>query len=174
MKKYNFALLLAYSALLFFVSCSTAQKEEKATKQYSNNTQKEFESIEKGEVKFKTPNRPARQQTPALKPAPQIKELNKETIKETPKPIVKETPKQESTELVTSSQLNAKNQERLQEINQNLAFFCMKHRNDHMFSSEENCLKFTKKVLNDCEKTHKIINTVMVNCIKDRLRKQKR
>ena len=88
---------------------------------------------------------------------------------------VKEIPveKISITESFAVEKLSAKNQERLQEINQNLAFFCMKHRKDPLFQdNEDKCLAFTKKILKICEKKHQIINTVMVNCIKDHLKKR--
>lgn len=98
-------------------------------------------------------------------------------LKTHPKEVAVETPPEKygsgKAELQAPTQLSAKNEERLQEINQNLAFFCMKHRQDSAFKNEEGCLAFTKKVLKSCEKKHQIINTVMVNCIKERLKKKR-
>jgi hypothetical protein len=159
-----------YSALALglLVSCSseTTKPDNTETKVYSSSTQKEFEAIEKGDI-APVPSyrreRPQRISPNVVQPAQPQKELPKEKI----------PAKIQNPELVANGQLNAKNQERLQEINQNLAFFCMKHRKDANFGSEEQCLKFTKKVLNECEKKHKLINTVMVNCIKTHLKKRR-
>ena len=160
-------ILIAILILQFIVSCSSEQTEEKKSTEYSHSTEKEFEAIEKGEApkskKTTTPSAPQKQ--------------SRIFHEKTSAPVilvpVKEVPKKDNPELVSNEQLSSKNQERLQEINQNLAFYCMKHRKDAAFSSEENCLNFTKRVLNDCEKKHKLINTVMVNCIKERLKKRK-
>jgi len=74
------------------------------------------------------------------------------------------TPK--SFELLPSNKLNKNTQEQLQEINQNLALYCIKHRSDSKFNSEENCFNFTKIIFNKCELKYKKINTALVNCIK--------
>ena len=171
MKNLNFPLsLMILLALQFVVSCSsepTSKNDEDNLfdKKYSTSTEKEFEAIEKGDsprssaqTKKSIPAKPSRELQERA-PRPPVKEAVKSPVKEVP-------------EIIPTGQLSSKNQERLQEINQNLAFYCMKHRKDDVFSSEENCLKFTKRVLNDCEKKHKLINTVMVNCIKERLKKR--
>lgn len=155
MKKIYYSLGLL--TLLFVVSCSS-ESPKPQTKTYSSSTLKEFEAIEKSDVA--TPNK-----TPYIPQGltPVVKKVS----------VSKEVKKEESTQLIPANKLNPKSQERLQEINQNLAFYCMKHRKDSAFSSEENCLKYTQVVLNYCEKKHKIINTVMVNCIKDKLKKRR-
>lgn len=142
--------LLLFLSLLFLSAC--AHEETKPSeKNYSASTQKEFGQIERGEVKRSS--------------IPPAHDLQKRTVK---RPAV--TTK-EPVEMNPSEQVSPKAQERLQEINQNLAFYCMKHRKE--FSSEQSCLKFTQTVLNACEKKHKLINTVMVNCIKVRLKKRR-
>lgn len=156
-----------FSALLFsLVSCShhAQDKKDSQEKIYSPSTQREFETIEKSDIQKKSippAHEIHHQQTMPSRPS-----LEKEVKTNPPAPV--ERPK-----LSPEGPLTIRNQERLQEINQNLAFFCMKHRNERAFSDEEQCLKFTKRVLKDCEKNHKLINTVMVNCIKDRLKKRK-
>jgi hypothetical protein len=156
---YQVKIFNLFLSLFFIVSCSSTSSiktEEKSpvetkekTKIYSPETQKEFEKIEKGDTR----------------------NARSGNSKSKPKLPPKENPKETSPEVAYSGKLSLKNQERLQEINQNLAFYCMKHRQDRAFSSEEKCLKFTKVVLKACEKKHVLINKVMVNCIKDRLKK---
>ncbi|MBP9680892.1 MAG: hypothetical protein KBD76_05770 [Bacteriovorax sp.] len=85
-----------------------------------------------------------------------------------PLPIV-----QESTALVPVEKLSTKGQERLLEINQNLAYYCMKHRKDPAFSHEEQCLHFTQMVLAECKKQHQTLNVQMLTCIKSRLTKKR-
>ncbi len=146
-------------AISFIVSCSSESPKPQA-KTYSSSTMKEFEAIEKSDVP--SANRSIISPRPIDLPSTKI--IGREA------PI--KAKKEESTKLIPADKLSPKSQERLQEINQNLAFYCMKHRNDSAFSSEEKCLKFTQTVLNYCEKRHKIVNTVMVNCIKDKLKKR--
>jgi PBP1b-binding outer membrane lipoprotein LpoB len=148
---------LLLAVLVLLSGCASEEKQPAKNPQYSSTTQKEFEKIEKGEV-----------QKASLPPAHDIqRQQNKKTTKDTPKE------KKEAVELSPETELSSKGQERLQEINQNLAFYCMKHRTDGAFSNEDQCTKFTKKILIECEKKHKLINTVMVNCIKDRLKKRR-
>ncbi len=152
------------NALLFLVlllglgACSHEETRAVQEKTYSASTQKEFEAIEKGDVKQSIP------------PAHDIRQTKKTT--QAPLPRKTEVPAKplEQTK-ISSDDLSSRAQERLQEINQNLAFYCMKHRNS--FASEEKCLQFTKKILKSCEQKHKLINTVMVNCIKDQLKKRR-
>lgn len=157
-------LLLSVLCALVLVSLSSCSTQETVLepqkKTYSPSTEKEFQEIEKSEVRLRSVPPAHDLQHPAAKKA---KESIAKKVEE-PKEVPKLTPK-----TIVSSH----SEERLQEINQNLAFYCMKHRSDGWFSSEEHCLKFTKKVLNECEKKHKLINKVMVNCIKDRLKKRK-
>lgn len=147
---------LLLTSILLLGGCATNESKD-STKTYSPATQREFEKIEKGDV-----------QKANLPPAHDIQRQQSKRPKE-----VQETPKKVPVQLNTDANLSSKGQERLQEINQNLAFYCMKHRTDGTFSSEEQCLKFTKKILKQCEKKHKLINTVMVNCIKDQLKKRR-
>lgn len=63
--------------------------------------------------------------------------------------------------------------ERLIEINQNLAFFCMKHRKDPTFGGDEaKCMKFVNKSMENCQKQHKIVNSKLLNCIQTKLKKR--
>ena len=155
--------ILAYVTIaIFFVSCSSTPTTDVDQKTYSSSTQKEFEAIEKNDTYSNPPNHTSVK--PTNRPSPIIKEVPRAKNKENQPP----TP---TAEISETGQLNSKNQERLLEINQNLAFFCMKHRKSTLFQDEEHCLRFTKKILIFCEKKHKLINTVMVNCIKSRLKK---
>lgn len=141
---------------LLVSACSSEPEISVPAKVYSSSTEREFELIEKNDLRVSPPFQSTTQ-----------------PIKKKPVALVKKEPtKQVISESETLSQLSSKNQERMLEINQNLAFFCMKHRKDGKFTSEEHCLAFTKKVLNACEKKHKLINTVMANCIKDNLKKR--
>lgn len=157
---------LAILTFLILVGCSSEPTIKSPAKTYSSSTEREFEMIEKNDLRVNPPYRSSVK--PREKPAIVIKE-KEVPVRENLLRIPPKTTVQSNTD---TTQLSAKNQERLQEINQNLAFFCMKHRKDHAFLNEDQCLAFTKKVLKSCEKKHKLINTVMVNCIKDQLKKR--
>ena len=162
MNKLTLLQILCFIVALFFVSCSSEPVSQTPEKVYSENTQKEFAIIEKNDRHTNPPYRAVKANSkPTISAKEASHEKEKKVIAETP--VISPVP----------SQLSTKNQERLQEINQNLSFFCMKHRKDSMFKDEEHCTLFTKKVLKACEKKHKLINTVMVNCIKTRLKKRK-
>lgn len=154
MKKISNTILSAAVLLLATACSSTPQDENESTpKVYSSSTQREFEAIEKNDLNV----------------APTYRSTSK-----TPKSSIETpSPKIPSPKIIPSQHLSAKNEERLQEINQQLAFFCMKHRKDPAFSNEEKCLQFTKKALEACEKKHQIINSVMLNCVKERLKKRR-
>lgn len=156
--------LLAIAILI--AGCSSEPTAAPTQKTYSAKTQKEFEVIEKNDLPHRNASNGKPTPRPPFTPKEVPHERAKGPLKEALAPVVL------SSESNDIRQLNAKNQERLQEINQNLAFFCMKHRKDGVFKDEENCLAYTKKVLSACERKHKLINTVMVNCIKDRLKKR--
>ncbi|MDO9182696.1 MAG: hypothetical protein Q7U04_09820 [Bacteriovorax sp.] len=168
MKKLTYSHYLAAALFtLVIVSCSSESKKQVSEKAYSSNTQKEFEAIEKNDLRSNPPyranQRPATRPPVVIKGPSHEKKIQKENASESMPQI---------TEAIDTSNLSAKNQERMQEINQNLAFFCMKHRKDRAFQDEESCLAYTKKILVGCEKKHKLINTIMVNCIKEQLKKR--
>ena len=166
MKKMSLLQFFSFVAIAILVaSCSSQAPKGPTEKTYSSRTLKEFEAIEKSETySAQSENTTSKQNNRAPKrPAhPKQKETAKENLPPNPIVIASDV-----------SQLSAKNQERLQEINQNLAFFCMKHRKSRSFKSEEQCLVFTKKIQTFCEKKHKLINKVMLNCIKAQLKKIK-
>jgi hypothetical protein len=164
MKKMTLSQILSLVMIALIVaSCSSETKVEEGPKKYSSDTQREFEAIENNDLRVNPPYR-STIKSPS-RPSVVIKEIPHEKTK------IKDI---DTAQAIPSgpSQLSTKNQERLQEINQNLAFFCMKHRKDGAFKNEEQCASFTKKVLVACEKKHKLINTIMVNCIKERLKKR--
>lgn len=147
--------ILSVCVLLLTTACSSTPQYENGLRSrvYSNSTEREFEAIEKND--FKT--------------APTYRSTIKtpKSSNETPSPKIL------SPKIAPSQRLSVKNEERLQEINQQLAFFCMKHRKDPAFLNEEKCLQFTKKALEACEKKHQIINSVMLNCVKQQLKKRR-
>ncbi|MBC7430130.1 MAG: hypothetical protein H7336_16060, partial [Bacteriovorax sp.] len=71
----------------------------------------------------------------------------------------------------TGKTKNAKVDERLIEINQNLAFYCMKHRKDLAFGGDEaKCMSFVNHTMNACQKIHHIVNSKLLSCIQAKLK----
>jgi hypothetical protein len=148
LKMKNHFVILSFLLILIICSaCSSdpINSESASSNLYSSTTDKEFEKIENGDTN-RAPNYRQKINTPKTKP---------------------------NTVLTIDNKLNTKAQDRLLEINQNLAFYCMKHRKDSAFANEEKCLEFTGKVLNSCKQNNgSTINTAMLNCIKERLKKK--
>ncbi|MEA9356352.1 hypothetical protein SHI21_09070 [Bacteriovorax sp. PP10] len=93
------------------------------------------------------------------------------------KPLTKEirsNPKEELTPVLRNTQSTSKADERLIEINQNLAFYCMKHRKDPAYGGDEaKCMKFVNVVMAKCQKQHRIVNSKLLNCIQTKLKNKR-
>jgi hypothetical protein len=171
--------LLSCLTLLFFISCATEEKKP-AVKNYSDDTNRAFEMIERGgsyylkkaprsapTPQIAVPETPKRVVTP-LAPAPEKNEAEIFTIDEN---INYKEKTQPTRPIVTPAP--RKVDERLVEINQNLAFYCMKHRKDPAYGgNEEKCLKFVEKVQKNCQAKHRIVNSKLLSCIRTGLKKQ--
>lgn len=189
MKKYS-----CYLFLLVLVSCASNEKPS-APKTYSEDTNRAFEMIERGGSYYL-------RKAPTQAPPPQI-EAPKKRVQAAPTPIEKEKAEEPREEIVIDEKINyqakpltpevrsapkaeeiqpvlrntqssSKADERLIEINQNLAFYCMKHRKDPAYGGdEEKCMKFVNKVMIACQKQHRIVNSKLLNCIQKRLKARK-
>lgn len=165
--------------LIFVVSCADNEVKNEP-KKYSDDTNRAFEMIERGGSYYL-------KKAPVNKvPTPQIQSPPARAIPEKRRTL---TP---SEEVVIDDKINyqeeklapaeptpaphvkrstTKADERLIEINQNLAFYCMKHRKDSRYGGdEEKCMKFVNKSMSDCQKVHRIVNTKLLNCIQTKLR----
>ncbi len=60
-------------------------------------------------------------------------------------------------------------EELIQELNQNLNFYCMSKNKVSRFKGHEECQTFVKNALNDCEKNFKEVDRFLVKCVKKRL-----
>lgn len=186
----NYLSLFFALGLIFIVGCSSDEKKTEA-KTYSEDTNRAFEMIERGGSYYlkKAPTHSVvPPQVKPLQPAlkrPAIPERRR--IVETLKPGAQETVQEEividekinyqniAQETppvpVTKARSNSKTDERLIEINQNLAFYCMKHRKDPSFGgSEAKCMKFVNKTMNNCQKIHRIVNSKLLSCIQKKLK----
>lgn len=62
-------------------------------------------------------------------------------------------------------------QEIMIEVEQNLTFFCMKHRKSSRFREENSCQLFTQEKLKECQDIHlETDNARLISCVKSRLR----
>lgn len=161
---------LFFLCFLFFYGCA-GNEEKNEPKTFSDETNRAFEMIERG-GSYYLKNPPA--QSP---PAPQIRRraikavqvekddkinYNVEKLEPATRPATVEIKKQQMT-----------SDERLIEINQNLAFYCMKHRKDSRYGGNETvCMKFVNKTMNECQKSHRIVNSKLLKCIQTNLRKK--
>jgi hypothetical protein len=151
----NFSYLSLLSCLLLLASCASETKKPEV-KTYSADTNRAFEMIERGTYL---------KQAPSDAPPPQIEAPKK--------PVKKNQPAEEVVieEKKSATHPNSKVEERLIEINQNLAFYCMKHRKDAVYGGdEEKCLKFVKKVQSSCQNKHRLVNSKLVHCIRTGLK----
>lgn len=183
MKKYS-----QYLILLFIVSCASNEKKP-APKTYSEDTNRAFEMIERGGSYYlkKAPVQaaPPQIQAPAKKralpveqpQAPREEIIVNEKINYQAKPLTQEVrspPKAEELKpVLRNTQSSSKADERLIEINQNLAFYCMKHRKNPAYGGDEaKCMKFVNNVMSNCQKQHRIVNSKLLNCIQTKLKKR--
>jgi hypothetical protein len=157
----NSALVLLTAFLLG--GCSTTEEKKVEKKAYSAETNRAFEMIERGY------NAPPLRAAPVAVTPPQVQRqrpIVSKTIATTPvietpnvvAPVIKTTPpkKRQSDKII--------------ELNQNLAFYCMKHRKDPVFNNDEKkCMDHVERILTDCEKRSSNNDSKTLNCVKNRL-----
>ena len=145
--------------LLFLLisGCASEQKEEPAEKVYSDETNRAFEMIERGY------NAPPLRKAPTQMQAPQIAAP---THSEKPRPR-KNKPTVTPPPAAAS---NGKMSDKLIELNQNLAFYCMKHRKNPTFNNDEKkCMDYVGKILNNCQETSAQVHSKLLACVKKKL-----
>lgn len=198
MKKYS-----QYLFLLLVVSCAGNEKKT-PPKTYSEDTNRAFEMIERGgsyylkkapvsapPPQIEAPRKRVQQPMPVTPPiqrpqaqqAPPLSDEREEIVVDEKinyqaKPLTQEirsnNKAEELTPVLRNTQSSSKADERLIEINQNLAFYCMKHRKDPVYGGDEaKCMKFVNKVMSNCQKQHRIVNSKLLNCIQTKLKKRK-
>lgn len=156
--------------LLFAAACANNEEKPKA-KTYSNETNRAFEMIERGGSYYlkKPPTQEVK--TPQIAPAPAPLVTRKKKIVNQPlAPVAPEAP------ITPTPQPSkpVKVDERLVEINQNLAFYCMKHRKDSVYGGDEaKCMSFVNKTMKSCQEQHQGVNAQLLKCIQTRLKNKK-
>lgn len=177
--------------ILFLSSCASEKKVEQE-KIYSADTNRTFEMIERGGYLKKAPvyNAPPQieqprkttRRPPPPAPVPMEQETKVEAIKEKEDEIFtidekinyqeKSVPQERSMPQTKGTQ-SKKTDERLIEINQNLAFYCMKQRKNPAYGGDEaKCLKFVEKVQKNCQAKNPQVNSKLLNCIRSGLKKR--
>lgn len=186
MKKF----LRLFTFILFLSSCASEKKVEQE-KVYSAETNRAFEMIERGGYLRKAPtynappqiDQPERSpkrtvKRPAPPPTPLAQESKVETTSEGNREeeiftIDEKINYQEKSSPPPKGVSSKKTDERLIEINQNLAFYCMKHRKNPAYGGDEaKCLKFVEKVQKNCQAKNPQVNSKLLNCIRSGLKKR--
>lgn len=177
-------------ALLFltlvFVSCSSAPKKEQAPQdvQYSSETQKSFEEIEREMLleRYKRlrvedgilQQRPGQAYNPEPRGLPP--RSNEGPLKRDTGPQKAAKPKQlqpqpaakaSSTKKRARVEVNPEEQRR--EIQQNLTFYCMKMRKDSRFATGESCEDYTHSVERKCLEKFSEGERALTRCVKSQL-----
>lgn len=180
---------ISYFCLIFLCACAGNEKKAPEVKTYSDDTNRTFEMIERGGSYYlkKAPEQsvPTPQIKRAERPTTTTRIYNSPKANNTREEIVidekinfaethleaqKEVPRPPEKR-PSPSTANSKADERLIEINQNLAFFCMKHRKNPTFKGDEaKCMSFVNKTMDACQKKHKIVNSKLLNCIQTKLK----
>jgi hypothetical protein len=163
---------LALFLLIILTGCSSTD-EVNDIKTYSEDTNRAFLEIERGKSYYS-------KKTKSQTPAPQIRALHKESPRDASKYRILDqrssknamTPKQTTLEAapieneIEIPRLTGSAQDRLIEINQNLAFYCMKHRKSKTFSGDEKkCMSYVSATLEKCQKSHKKIDSKLLGCL---------
>lgn len=174
-------------ALLFltlvFASCSSVPQKEQAPQevQYSSETQKSFEEIEREMLleRYKRlrvedgilQQRPGQEYNPEPRGLPPRSD---ETPLKRPQKTAK--PKQLQPQPATKTSRAKKRprvevnpEEQRREIQQNLTFYCMKMRNDSRFATGESCEDYTHSVERKCLEKFSEGERALTRCVKSQL-----
>ncbi len=181
---------LSLLVLIVLSACSSSEKanEEIAlqNKVYSDETNRAFEMIELGYgngaiKKIRAPVVPPQVRYES-KPKVIILEKDSaaaipiEAIDETiayqpakPKAEPKTAPRAKAAPAKSSEKLSEKESEKMVELNQNLAFYCMKHRKENRFkNNEKKCMDYVAGILNQCQNNNSA-HAKLLTCVKKRL-----
>lgn len=186
------------SLCLILVAGCASNEEKTEPKKYSDDTNRAFEMIERGGSYYlkKAPvnSIPAPQiQTPQARAIPERRRTAQPVLQLVERPAQIQQREAPQEDIVIDEKINYQEQqnhpsqqtptphvkrnttkadERLIEINQNLAFYCMKHRKDPRYGGDEaKCMNFVNKTMANCQKVHRIVNSKLLNCIQTKLRR---
>ena len=145
---------------LLFFSCASKDKTPVTKMTYSEETTRTFEEIEREQLlQYYRDLRAKETVSPrASKPRASRPQTSKPATISANKPAPK------------SAAQKADPEELQKEIEQNLVFFCMRHRQDSRFSDEAVCKEFTAKIYQECQEKFEADDRRLFNCIKPKLK----
>jgi len=164
--------LYAILSIAFF-SCSTADKKVEAPLQYSEQTEKTFNSIETEEAQLLERYRQMRMQNwdhyvgkkkyenPAADYARRRQKAAQAVVRSKPAPQTPPPPPELSEEQLKAIEI---------EINQRKSIFCMKAKTLNRFDSEADCQAFVENNHYECIKQLGEKSKSLVSCLKGKLR----
>lgn len=157
-------LILLVAFVFFLTACSSSDQlnEEKdlESKVYSDETNRAFEMIERGY------GNSAVQKNLSTVQAPQVgyQSTKPKASKTTSIPSIPVAPK-----AAPEKKQSDKKDEKMIELNQNLAFYCMKHRKDNRFKNDEKkCIDYVTGILNQCQSNNSA-HSKLLSCVKKKL-----
>lgn len=161
--------LIFFLISFFLFACSHQEINDSSPKVYSDESKNFFEHIENIDhsIPKTTTDTSARMKT--------VDEINRSQTPNTPSsPTSNPTPETINHAVQVSAPVISRpgSEERKKEIQQNLVYYCFKHRQDARYKSEKDCIEKVNIVLQTCESEFKIVNVEMVRCVKEGLKKQ--
>jgi len=150
-------IILFISFFLGACAQNTSRKPRRKTT-YSAETQKTFEDIEREKAiesyrklrlenwKYYTKEKKKKRTRPVYR-----KKIYKKKIVKKRRPLVDPV-------------------EQENEINQNLAYYCMEHRKDARFNEENDCKLFTENIFKNCKIENNLGEPELLTCVKSRLK----
>jgi hypothetical protein len=152
--------------LIVLAGCSTTENDT-TEKTYSEDTNRAFLEIERG-GSYYAKKRERSIAPPQVRVVTQKKTLPKKSIRD-----IQKEPSESTEPEIQIATLTGPNQERLAEINQNLAFYCMKHRKSKAFGGDEKkCMNFVNETLNNCQKSNKKADAKLLLCLNKKLKRR--
>lgn len=167
----NFSLKLLFVFLLLN-ACATKQEVVQPPPQYSAETMKTFEEIERDQVleyyrQLRELERGGHHRTPPP-PTPQALQQY-QTHRPAQRPVPPPRPARPAAPRAQGRVIEANPEELAREIEQNITFYCMRHRNAARFSEEGSCEKFTAGIDTQCRDQFEPNDRRLFNCIRDKL-----
>ncbi len=145
---------------LLFFSCASKEQAPAPKMTYSDETTRTFEEIEREQLLQYYRDLRAKE---TVSPAPTRPRVSRpQTSKPANTSVNKPAPK--------SPVQKADPEELQKEIEQNLVFFCMRHRQDSRFKDESVCKEFTEKIYQECQEQFEADDRRLFNCIKPKLK----
>lgn len=156
-----FKKVLILLSITTLTSCSSVKMKE-APKQYSKETVKSFEEIERQ-------NALERYRQLRLQNWEEIKSKKKKVRNTRPRRYYSPSkPKKIVAPIRTTIPTNPEEQKI--EVDQNLKFFCMEKRKDPRFNNSMSCESYTENILNECEDSYQWNDKKLTNCVKSKLK----